>query len=123
MNATQKRRYGLPATVALILLGETVGILAEVYIARAAALNASLYLPFAMAFAAIAASGIMLVAGYMMGIRLLRNIWVVSVVSITSILIVEPIADYAIFLQLPTLGALIGFVLAAAGLLVNLLVK
>ena len=61
-----------------------------------------------------------LLAGYILGLINFQNIWVLSVVSITSVLIFEPILAYAITGQLPTTGALIGFSLGAVGLIITL---
>lgn len=62
----------------------------------------------------VVASGL-LVAGYMLGFRVFKNIWIVSVISITCILIMEPILAWTIFHQTPTKGAIIGLVLGAMG--------
>ena len=56
-----------------------------------------------------------LLIGYMIGFRSYNNIWIVSVISITSILILEPILAYSIFHQYPTRGALIGLILGITG--------
>ncbi|MBI1969695.1 hypothetical protein HYS48_03285 [Candidatus Woesearchaeota archaeon] len=56
-----------------------------------------------------------LIAGYMLGFQAFQNIWVVSVVSITSILVIEPILAYTIFQQLPTKGAFLGLILGVLG--------
>ncbi|GEM_PF-257373 len=69
----------------------------------------------------LAAIGLFL--GYVLGIRAFENIWIVSVISIVSILILEPILAYAIFKQLPTRGALIGFMLGSVGFLATLFIK
>lgn len=61
-----------------------------------------------------------LLAGYMLGIKAFNNIWIVSAVSISSILILEPIVAYSVFRQIPTKGAFIGFLLGAAGLIIAL---
>ena len=104
----------------LIFLGETIAIYAEVQAAKniGAAPTVYQYLPF---FALITIGGLALVVGYVMGVAILKSIWVVSVASITSILISEPIINYLVFRQLPTLGAGAGFVLGAIGLVVALL--
>ena len=52
-----------------------------------------------------------------------KNIWIVSVISITSILLIEPVLAYFIFDQLPTKGAAIGLVLGAIGLYLALFYK
>ena len=69
----------------------------------------------------IKATGIMiiastlLIAGYMHGFRGFKNIWIVSALSITLILIMEPLIGYLVFQQLPTRGAIYGLVLGALG--------
>ena len=64
-----------------------------------------------------------LVAGYMLGFKAFQNIWIVSVVSITSTLILEPIISYAIFRQLPGTGATIGLILETIGFLTTILMR
>ena len=64
----------------------------------------------------MAVGGGLVVAGYMTGFKAFKNIWIVSVISIASILLVEPIMNYFIVGQLPTRGALVGLVLGAGGL-------
>jgi|SRR3989344_6224917 len=58
---------------------------------------------------------VLILTGYMLGFRTFKNIWIVSVISITSILIVEPILAFAIFKQMPTKGAFLGLVFGAIG--------
>lgn len=81
-------------------------------------------MPFSSAFGRlfplIALAGGLLIAGYMIGVRAFQNIWIVSAVSITSILVIEPVLDYVVFQQLPTTGAVIGLVFGAAGFLAAL---
>lgn len=67
--------------------------------------------------------GVLLVLGYMFGYQAFKNIWVVSVVSITSILIIEPALAYAVFHQVPTKGAVAGLVLGIIGLFLSLFWK
>jgi len=68
----------------------------------------------------IALAGGFLIAGYMLGFNAFKNIWIVSVASITSILIVEPILAWTIFHQIPTIGTIIGFILGAIGLFLSI---
>ncbi|HEV8601288.1 MAG TPA: hypothetical protein VGQ87_01680 [Patescibacteria group bacterium] len=68
-------------------------------------------------------TGAFLISGYLLGIKAFQNIWIVSVISITSILILEPILAYSIFRQMPTRGALIGLTLGALGFASALLIK
>ncbi|MEM5778032.1 MAG: hypothetical protein QXK49_00160 [Candidatus Aenigmatarchaeota archaeon] len=57
----------------------------------------------------------MLILGYIFGFSSFKNIWIVSIISITSILISEPILAYTFFHQMPTTGALIGLVFGVLG--------
>ncbi len=61
------------------------------------------------------------IAGYILGYKSFQNIWIVSALSITSILIIEPILGYALFQQLPTKGAFLGLILAVIGFIVTLI--
>jgi hypothetical protein len=100
--------------IALIFAGEALSIYAEMYGAKMYAISPFLQTILKLLLV-IAVAGGFLVAGYMFGFNVFKNIWIVSVISITSILIVEPILAYTIFKQLPTKGALIGLILGAAG--------
>ena len=105
--------------LALVLLfcGEALAIYAEMIGARSQASGIEPFLPvFLRMFLLIAIAGGLLVAGYMLGISAFKDIWVVSVASITSILIAEPILIYAVFQEVPRAGPAIGFVLGALGL-------
>jgi hypothetical protein len=70
---------------------------------------------FLKMFLVMVIAGGFLIAGYMLGFRAFKNIWVVSVISITSILVIEPILAYAVFRQMPTTGAIVGFVFGVLG--------
>ena len=112
------------AAVLFIALGEALTIYAQVYAARESHIGsiqiASIFLQL---FPFVAIGCVFLLAGYFLGIRALKNIWMVSVVSILSILIIEPVIVYTVFLQLPTTGAVIGFVLAIIGIISNFALK
>lgn len=105
--------------IILIIVGESLAILAEM-------LAAKYYIqhPFLQAFSKVVlmmiVGGGFLVAGYILGFRFFQNIWIVSVVSITSILIMEPLLIYLVFNQAPTRGGLIGFILGALGFMAAL---
>ncbi len=103
-------------TIILIFLGEATAIYAEMVAARNYSTSSSPFIQiFLKLFLIIIIGGGFLIAGYMLGIKSFRNIWIVSVVSITSILIIEPILAYTLFGQLPTKGALIGFIFGTLG--------
>lgn len=65
----------------------------------------------------------LIMVGYMFGQKTFKNIWIVSVISITSILIAEPILAWYIFKQLPTKGSVIGLALGALGFMATLFIK
>lgn len=68
-------------------------------------------------------AGALLVAGYMFGIKYFHDIWVVAVISVTSIVIVEPIIIYFLFNETPKSGAFVGMILGILGLLSALFIK
>jgi len=105
-----------------IVIGEILMIYAEIAGARD---NAStihgdmlwkIYVIGALGFCAT-------LTGYVFGIYIYKNIWIVTVISIVTILIVEPPVAYFMTRQAPTRGALIGFILGALGLLAALFYK
>ena len=102
--------------IIIIFAGETLAILSEILGAKTFGLNNSAFLKtFLRVFPIMLLGSVLLVAGYMLGLKNFKNIWVVSAVSITSILIAEPIINYTITHQLPTRGALIGLIFGALG--------
>lgn len=109
--------------IALIFLGESVSIVAEMISSHSANFGGNAWNAFFMMFLVITVAGALLIAGYILGFSAFRNIWIVSVTSIVSILIMEPLLAYLVFRQLPTLGAAIGLILGMAGLVVTLVVK
>ncbi|MEK6962898.1 MAG: hypothetical protein AABX70_00620 [Nanoarchaeota archaeon] len=109
-------------TFLLIFLGEGLAIYAELIATKNHNISSQ---PFLQAFLkmfplAIVAGGL-LIAGYILGYKSFKNIWIVSALSITSILIIEPILDYTLFSQLPTKGAFVGLILGVIGFIVTLI--
>ncbi|MCL5435757.1 MAG: hypothetical protein M1275_01620 [Patescibacteria group bacterium] len=102
--------------ITLLFFGEALAIFVEIGAAKkyygGTAIFPHLFLQM---FALITLADGFLIAGYMLGIRAFQNIWIVSVISLTSILIIEPTLDYLIFAQVPTRGALVGLVLGVLG--------
>ena len=118
MDAT----YSKILVILLIVVGEILTIYAEMAGARTHQVTSQPFLQiFLKMFLLFAVAGGFLIAGYMLGFSAFQNIWIVSAVSITSILIIEPILAWIVFKQLPTTGALIGFILGAVGLFVSIL--
>lgn len=111
-------------SILLIFVGESLFIYSEVAGARKveaqSKVSSEIFVKF---FFLVIISGALSLAGYFVGIIAFKNIWIVSVISIVSILIIEPILDYSIFKQFPAAGALIGFVLGSIGLVATLLIR
>ena len=104
------------ASIAAIAVGEALMIFSEVWAAKAAAqVSGPLATVVGKGFIVAALGAFLLVVGYVFGYRAFGNIWIVGVISITAILILEPVLNYGIFRELPTLGAGIGFALGALG--------
>ena len=103
--------------IACIFLGEALSIVAELIASKQVGAHASNYLwIFFGASALVIVGGMLLVAGYMLGYLNVKNIWIITAISVGSILIVEPIVAVLLFKQLPTAGALIGLVLGGLGI-------
>lgn len=114
--------YSKVLTILLIFLGESLAIYSEIIAARTYFANSKPFLQiFLKMFMMIIVAGAFLIVGYMNGFNAFKNIWVVSVISITSILIMEPILAYTIFQQLPTKGAIIGLILGVIGFVSSML--
>ncbi len=108
--------------IALLISGEALIIYTEMFGARTHAATTQPFLQlFLKMLLMILVGGGLLSTGYIFGYSLFKNIWVVSAISITSILIVEPVLAWAFFHQLPTPGAIAGLVLGAIGLCVALI--
>ncbi len=102
--------------LALVFIGEALSIYAEMLGARTHyATNQPFFQIFLKMFLIITIGGGFLIAGYILGYSAFKNIWIVSVTSITSILIVEPILAYAFFQQMPTTGAIVGLIFGVLG--------
>ena len=103
-------------TIALLFIGESLAIYAEIAGAKYHDLNNSpLWQIFLKMFLLVAVAGGFLIAGYMLEFNAFKNIWIVSATSITSILIAEPIISWTLFHQMPTTGAIVGLALGALG--------
>jgi hypothetical protein len=70
---------------------------------------------FIKAFIAVTFAGGLLIAGYMLGAKSFKSIWVVIALSITPILIIEPIMGYTLFGTLPSRGASAGLIFGTLG--------
>lgn len=102
-------------SVILIFVGESLSIIAELVGSRRI-VNESFAGVFWPMFVLITIGGACLITGYMVGYLYTKNIWLIFVISIGSIVIVEPLIAYGLFRTLPTAGSLIGIVLGACGI-------
>jgi hypothetical protein len=93
----------------LLMLGELIAIGGELLAAR----SQQVFWPSVLYVLSVPA----LLGGYKIGYAAYGNIWTVTVLSITSILIVEPILSYTMFQTLPQRGALLGLILGSLGLI------
>ena len=108
-------------SICLIFLGEAISIYAEMVGARSNFVASQPFLQiFLKVFLIIAVAGGFLVTGYMLGFKSFNNIWIISIASITSILILEPILAWTFFSQVPTIGAIVGFILGGIGLFASI---
>jgi len=72
-------------------------------------------------FILITVAGGFLLLGYVTSYSAFKNIWIVSVASIMSILIVEPVLAWTMFKQIPTIGSIIGLALGIIGFIVAMI--
>lgn len=104
--------------IILILAGEILACYAEIFGARSNYVSSRPFLQiFLKMFLLWIIAGGFLLLGYMLGLNAFKNIYVVSVISITCVLIVEPSIGWIAFHQLPTTGAIIGFIFGVLGFL------
>lgn len=112
------------AIIAIIFVAEAACIYGEMLAAKHyVSVSESFWRVFFKVFAFMVIFSGLIVVGYMWGLKSFKNIWVVSVISITSILIVEPILAYSLFKEFPTKGALTGLILGAVGFVITLIWK
>jgi hypothetical protein len=103
--------------IVVLFLGEALAIYTEMLSAKAAKTGGVTW-PFGIWILVwMVLSGVLLLAGYYLGYLSTKNIWVVTVTSIASILIAEPILIIAFFNEWPTTGAWIGMGFALLGMI------
>jgi hypothetical protein len=105
----------------LILIGEGIAIYSEILASKQHVIfSLPFWQVFLKMFIVMTVGGGLLILGYILGYDAFRNIWIVGVISITSILILEPILAWTIFKESPTRGALIGLIFGALGFAASL---
>ncbi|QXI31507.1 hypothetical protein [Pseudomonas vanderleydeniana] len=100
-----------------MVLGEFCAIYSEVVTAKVAQGGGVSWDAFIVPVLLMCFAGLCLLGAYWLGYVAVGDIWVVTVVSVTSLLILEPIVVWSLFGEMPRRGALIGFCLGALGML------
>ncbi len=108
-------------SVLLIVAGEALSILAEMRAATPNSVSPSRV--YASSVGLFALSGLALVAGYMLGYRAFASIWVITVISVSSLLIIEVALCCLMFNESPSLGSKLGLACGALGFLLSLTIK
>ena len=117
MNTTLTKALAIAA----IALGESVMITEQMIIAKAGKQH-TLQTPALWPLVLWSIVGVLLVlGGYYFGYLSFRNIWVVSVISIGSVLVAEVILSLTLFGETPTIGAWIGLGCGLVGIVASLL--
>ena len=102
----------------LIFFGEFLLIFAEIRGANTYSIpGQSFGRVFLQMFVVFIIGGIFLLSGYILGYRAFQNIWLLTAISVASVLIIEPTMSFVIFQQIPTRGAWMGLGFGTAGLL------
>ena len=105
--------------LAAILIGEAIMIAQQMIIAKAGKDHAA---PTVWLLVLWSIIGVLLVlGGYYFGYLSFKNIWLVSVISVGSVLIAEVILAITLFGETPTLGAWVGLGFGLAGILASFL--
>lgn len=91
-----------------LFFGEALCIYSEMLVARGSSWGWTFFL--------ITLAGVPLLYGYRTGYEAFGSMWPVMVISIVSILLVEPVLVWGMFQELPTKGTFAGFCCGALGL-------
>lgn len=106
-----------------LFVGEFLMIAAEVGAAKYFSISSRPSRVFWIALFVAILSCLPLVYGYTYGYRHFKNIWIISAISISGILVLEPLVAWTLFREIPTLGAMIALGLAVIGIVVAIWVK
>ena len=98
--------------ISALFIGEALCIYSEMLVARGAS--------WTWTFILITLAGIPLLIGYRYGYQSLGSMWPVMVISVVSILIVEPILVTVMFREVPSWGSIAGFACGVLGLYLTL---
>ncbi len=106
--------------ILVLFVGESAAIYSEMIAAKNLE---NFFNTFWKMFGLMIISALFLILGYMLCMKYIQNIWVVSAISIASIVIIEPTITYFVFHSLPSRGALIGLVLGLLAIASALFIK
>ena len=104
--------------LATLFIGESFYLYSEMFVARHSASGTFGSKIFAIAMLLVMIGGMLFLLAVSKGIIAFdRNIWIIAVMSIAAIVIMEPVLAWIFFRQIPSIGAIIGFILGVIGLL------
>ena len=104
----------------MLFFGEFCVIFSEMIGARSYSNGSTFIQAFLYALPFLVVGATLLLVSYMLGLKHFANIWVVSAISLGSILTVEPLFDYFYIGHVPTFGAGVGFAFGVLGILASL---
>ena len=107
--------------ILFLFIGESFYLYSEMFIAKNAVSDSPKAFAFVSALLMVVAGGILFLGSVYFGMHLFKNIWIIAVMSVTAIVIMEPILAWLFFKQLPTVKTAIGFILGAVGLFIALI--
>lgn len=103
--------------IIFLFLGEALSIAGLIYGAHGHGVGAQSFLTvFRQMLPLFLLGNILLLSGFILGYTAFKDIWIVNVISIATILLVEPTLSYMLFQELPTKGVAAGFVCGVVGL-------
>lgn len=112
------------AVLAAIFGGEFIGVFLEIFLAnkfRASGSFPHIFKNLLLLIPLFIISFFLLLLGYIYGFRAYQRIWVITIVSWSSIVLVEPVLNYFLFHELPSGNTLLAAILALAAIVVSIL--
>jgi hypothetical protein len=104
----------------LILLGEAISVYCEIAFIKANKNNGNVFSwgIFIKMVLIMLVAVILLLLGYFFGYINIKNVWLISIISVVSILLAEPLIILSLLKEIPSKGSIIGFILAVVGLII-----
>ena len=108
----------------LLFFGESLAIYTEIAGAKSTqSLSVIDWQTFIKLFVIMTLAGGSLLLGYMLGMISFKSAWVVAIISILSILIIEPILIFSFFREMPSKGSIVGLAFGLCGIAATLMIK